>query len=1215
MSNFPLNISAISTRSSYKNIHCIEWGPNNHIATATNEIVNIYKKEKDKFLFSFQISRHKSAITALRWNIPSIEISQYERSSFQYLLAVGDENGNCLIYDTNTGKRYAGISPEQKVNNLMISDIRWCPKQSSSIIFILASVSTSDQAASPSTSNVPSSSGIDKITTPLVSNANSILLCFEVGSSSRRRNSSVEICGEGIPFQSVNLVMKFHVKFKVRFDSISCDSIKFMRLILSNSLNSTFVDMKISDSFDLESISNLRQISPPIQTPPRTFSIQTPNLQSPSKSKTPFIQYAHDIDIAESYDRDLVKSASIEIKNFHMQRMLTCEFLPFDEDRLVVIYPSTICIYNMKTRITSHLLTESMQDFSIIHNIFRFISPTSFIVTTCGGFIYRFDLIEDRWVRCKESDISLSSRIAASTLNPFSETNEIALLLTNGSIVIFSEVVQTIQIRKEVDGHPIKLASGFYQVDNIQKTKFVCTNIIPCLPDTIDTYFSHYDQIAVATNQGYIGIFSNDSLMLKFQIDVNLEKQNKKERRLSSASLTSMASQNTFESNDSTFSSTFALLRNISLYSSVNQNKQVIDSIYFLTPTRLVIGASQLYLIDIARRKLVVPLFNKNPIIPNKLIARDGIVAFCQIPNVVNFMTNDQLYGQRNRCIHKAAFFNEPIAFCVPNDDDHNLWLTVLTNGDIYVLNLDAYSDNASSNDHSSSSIQEKQKITFNEYLGDITGAAFSCRTIYLISSRSTVLSVHIDTKITNSFHFSEYGLTGIKMHQNYLLIVDTALNCGLIKIDQVKAKLKSNLNSESFLLVHKFELIKVCPFKLLHESSIQFFDLNHVVIETSKTLLKIYKIPSFNVIMKELDQSPFPIDRKTILLANSFNQIVNYAEQSGDISIVQFLRILNNYHTADLFYSNSSNYHFQNNSSSCNDNSNTVSENLKLLNLPLNTGFSVCAGQFMNAYHSVVVTEMETHFMQFVEYLILTGRNKDAADILLYGKSNFLKLQKLKRQLNKKKHSRKSTPELINELEKRIEMEEKLMSQNIFADFSSILLANAILGPNELSISTILQKVNKKGHETLFAQFLVLLGKYDQGIAMIQELNDFFLTIKYSKLIYGQSEAHQDQIKQFGYQLLTSSTADVVFLSNIELIALLIGDFHAALFFLHHKMQLTKAYALLKFIDENNLNVVDSSIAKFYQFGSFESIKKNVLDQWEKEISQMTTINEDIQS
>ena len=157
---------------------------------------------------------------------------------------------------------------------------------------------------------------------------------------------------------------------------------------------------------------------------------------------------------------------------------------------------------------------------------------------------------------------------------------------------------------------------------------------------------------------------------------------------------------------------------------------------------------------------------------------------------------------------------------------------------------------------------------------------------------------------------------------------------------------------------------------------------------------------------------------------------------------------------------------------------------------------------------------------------------------------------------------------------------------------------------------------MNKKGHETLFAQFLVLLGKYDEAIAMIKELNDFFLPIKYSKLIYGQSEVHQDQLKKFGYQLLTSTTADVVFLSNIELIALLIGDFHAALFFLHHKMQLTKAYALLKFIDENNINVVDSGIAKFYQFGSFESIKKNVLDQWGKEVSQLTTNHdEDIQS
>lgn len=114
--------AAWAMRPMFQSSKIISWGPCNLIAVAYEQIVQIFQYKNHNLVPFRTIPKHRSNITCLSWNIPSVEVDTPQ--SFSVLLAIGDETGNCLIYTVFSGERHSGISPEAN-QSISILDIKW----------------------------------------------------------------------------------------------------------------------------------------------------------------------------------------------------------------------------------------------------------------------------------------------------------------------------------------------------------------------------------------------------------------------------------------------------------------------------------------------------------------------------------------------------------------------------------------------------------------------------------------------------------------------------------------------------------------------------------------------------------------------------------------------------------------------------------------------------------------------------------------------------------------------------------------------------------------------------------------------------------------------------------------------------------------------------------------------------------------------------------
>lgn len=135
MQNQIQNVS-ISDQITLENPNKIAWGPSNLLAIASENIVTIYHTLNNKLKIFNKIIKHKAKITSLSWNFPTIEF--HKLNSFDILLAVGDEDGNCLIYDLFSLSRRGGISPSSCSTSLSILDIKWKIDDPSTLFILTA---------------------------------------------------------------------------------------------------------------------------------------------------------------------------------------------------------------------------------------------------------------------------------------------------------------------------------------------------------------------------------------------------------------------------------------------------------------------------------------------------------------------------------------------------------------------------------------------------------------------------------------------------------------------------------------------------------------------------------------------------------------------------------------------------------------------------------------------------------------------------------------------------------------------------------------------------------------------------------------------------------------------------------------------------------------------------------------------------------------------
>ena len=188
---------AFSLHHVRQNAHCLHWGPNGHLAVAAENFVHVYQLVGNRLEIVRTISKHKFNVTCVRFSNPSVELG--DSDAFQLFLAVGDENGNCLVYDVATGERHSGFSPDRS-GAMRIVDMQWSRAKKNTLVVLTS--------------------------TPA-------LLVLECGSVARRRSSSVASWQDiGLPLQSFNMVCRHHVGLGQRFDFVMIDPYNGVNLVL-----------------------------------------------------------------------------------------------------------------------------------------------------------------------------------------------------------------------------------------------------------------------------------------------------------------------------------------------------------------------------------------------------------------------------------------------------------------------------------------------------------------------------------------------------------------------------------------------------------------------------------------------------------------------------------------------------------------------------------------------------------------------------------------------------------------------------------------------------------------------------------------------------------------------------------------------------------------------------------------------------------------------
>ncbi|KAK8889596.1 WD repeat-containing protein 11 [Tritrichomonas musculus] len=224
--NFTYNIQNISYsfHPNAHNYHCLDWGPNGLLGIAFENFITICDSSNFNVICTFNL--HKSNIACIRFSPGSVERSY--ANSFQSLIAVGDETGNCLIYDIFNGVRHAGFSPE-KLPVTPIIDIQW-NQSNPSMLFILT--------AAPS------------------------IICVSIGSTSRRHYSCVQSWSQiGQSLQSFNLNYIFSVPLNGKYQFILTDQFHTNQLLVASSTG---------NYYSLVRLQNGRQ--QPIATAPLQFN-------------------------------------------------------------------------------------------------------------------------------------------------------------------------------------------------------------------------------------------------------------------------------------------------------------------------------------------------------------------------------------------------------------------------------------------------------------------------------------------------------------------------------------------------------------------------------------------------------------------------------------------------------------------------------------------------------------------------------------------------------------------------------------------------------------------------------------------------------------------------------------------------------------------------------------------------------------------------------
>ena len=227
--------------------------------------------------------------------------------------------------------------------------------------------------------------------------------------------------------------------------------------------------------------------------------------------------------------------------------------------------------------------------------------------------------------------------------------------------------------------------------------------------------------------------------------------------------------------------------------------------------------------------------------------------------------------------------------------------------------------------------------------------------------------------------------------------------------------------------------------------------------------------------------------------------------------------------------------------------------------NLPLPTLYTQNHDEFVAKDHITKFVERISQPKNMIDYLILTKQNELAANSLI-------------------------------ELSSQIANSNNLNNPGLNVGEAEILMSYACLSPNLQAINSIIEKYkNKCRHIHLISKLLVISGDLEKSLQWLIENDDWSEALYYLKMLF-DDEYTNIKLKEW------LSKKPILQLS--PLILVFIHDYHAALSTLYKTGYVSRAYALLNYLKNNNIEVQKSIFSEFTD-EAIDAIIEKIENKW----------------
>lgn len=1144
--------ASISDQITLDNPNKVAWGPNNFLAIASENIVTIYQLKDKKLDVFHKITKHKAKITAISWNIPTVEF--YKPNSFDILLAVGDEDGNCLIYDIFTLSRRGGISPENCSPSLSIFDIKW-KLDDASTLFILT--------AQPS------------------------LISISVGTTEILNRSKMKLLSiDSIPYHSINITLLWIQNIELDYKRISIDLYDSNRILISSPQNFNYFAMKINTKNKSNRQSTHQNVVSDVLKYPIDESEKLLHVEYfPFRPNCLLLLTNQHLYLFNLF----TKAISSIISYNHLKPFCICNgiFSHSISDRFWIatvdgsIYRSSINDRNERD-------DQDIGDQWTIDSMIS--SPKAQVLLG----IYTDYLNPSRICAVFKDGIAIIKEFPNTIINKNSNNNQISDSTLNHSHSLCfnnSEKPNFYQFLNQAQSSMSKINQSnshgsnhiekqeFYQIFNDQdqknkqnliyndanqkvfifkhKYKLFITTYLPSITDQLISWTTNKGRIAFLSSSGYVTILSPKS-------DEKLDED---------------------KENETNFNHVFNYSNIEDICYRYKINDPQTTQIGFYKDDSVILNGHKLHIINFKQNERVKEIAKK----VTKFCIKDDVVAFT--PTLSSF----ELYTINNSSLTKDFASNIKL-FC-PCYNDKTKWAILLSSpqNTLFVIGY---------------VVSKRYEIDENVY-GSIVSIAFENENIFLATSKSIIHKFNLSNGENKSIIFSSVSMRSISIYKNFILACDMSNNCSVLSTENLSVVSTSScIGKEIQVLNDNYCVVQIKssqrPVLMLYK----FPSLESVRVVANNNITDIFlSTKSISKILSNTEPNTFNSNKISSdnKIDNSNSNQDSDDKKSTDLNLNQNTTNSNSTQITDNSNLNSNLADSNLISSSTNSNLNQPST---ISNF---NSFSSNSNPFKILFWGCTrIEELETIAHQigdlsFLHFIQVIKGNKDTILPSVYS------ITREKAILNEKCFSACNiqnsafVDEYIEYLILSNQFERAARFALLKVNKQNILLAQACLSPNAEAVKKIMKFIPSiKGSEKIFSLLLKIGGDSEEAANTAFRINDSLTSIKFLKLICDDIEIKKfiKLFKTYKENYLTMAFADdyqnafTILLNSNE-----ISKAYAYMTFIEEKINQTNN-------NNNNKNAIENDKVDDNESGDvknnmmdlfFDNIKIQIKEEWKR--------------